>query len=269
MTKCTKRSIFCIVLTLFIFLNSLPTLSLAQSSEGIMVNEGDYLVYQPSSTATYRMYDDRFRLNVTDNSSFPILGTFDTVKQENDEWVPINDSNTVTNVKLLPYIINASNIEESADKCPLEGLNDSRSYLIENWNEDNLKFNQKGEAFADRAEEYFIFTYEYTYEEPNRKPGSTDIDIIKANVTYWWDEEFGVLLKQSIRIDNLNDSSMDGTINCTLIDTSLWSLDTGGGIPGYPIWIVSTSTIVAILFIMNTIVKRSKHTKRYSKEVGF
>ena len=263
----TKKTLSCILISTFILLSASSTISSAQSATGIMVDNGDHVIYDISTTATYRMYGSGGRkilLNVTDNSTFPIKGDYSTVVEEGGEWVTLNKSNSKEDVNLIPYFINSSDI--GPEKCPYEDLdNTSRSYIVENWNEDNLQFNQEGEAYADRADEYFILTFEYKYYEPNRLNDSY-MDHIVATCSYTWDHEFGVLLKQSLQFDNLNDSSMDGTINYTIRETSLWSLQTGGGIPSYPVNVLLPSGLTVIIGIYIVLKKKTNLKSKKSKE---
>ncbi len=260
------RPILCLIITATIFLNGISTIVPVEGAETSDINEGDYFVYEVSSTATYRLYHADGRkllLNVTNNQTFPMKGTLKTVREEDDQWVPLNRSNIVENVTMVPYIINTTNLAPGPENCSYFGLNSSRSYIIENWKEENLLFDQSGEAYADRAEDYLILSLSYSYQALSRDEEGYD-DVV-VGVNYTWDEEYGVLLKQAIWIDNLDDDSMDGNVNYTLIETSLWSLSTGGGIPGYPSLLLSM-TMVCTISVMVYVIKKKNHSTDLKKQ---
>jgi hypothetical protein len=208
------------------------------AAEATSINNGTTITYSTDSTAAYRMYSKTFRITVTDNSTQIIKGYLE-VHQKDDIW-----NNKTEEAKLIPYIMNTTNWAAGPENCPLYGKNESRSLLIEQWLPENLVFDVEGEAYNDVERILTKFSFTYNYTVPNRI-NSSNTDEVTAKWVYKWDKLTGVMLKSEMTIINYNDSSLDGMINTTLTQTSLWGLTTEG-IPGFPTEIVTLASIVTL-----------------------
>ena len=172
-----------------------------------------YMTYNIEASASYRMYANRIKIVVTDATVYPVKGNMFWLEDIDGETVEID---VAKDKKLVPYIIKIDKWEAGVQNGPYWGLNDSQSIFNENWivstekswhNENDLlgvTFGKEG-VYADSERKITILRYNHNYTVDNRLiPGNKDN--VTALNSYYWDQEFGIILKWRITIKNHNDS---------------------------------------------------------------
>ena len=240
----------------FFFMITLLMSSIAGVSQSAEcpLKVGDYVIYGTTSTATYRNYARTFKITVSNNATYPIKGTFALMNGDKE-----NENYTQTNINLEPYVVKTQ-WKSGNQGFPIQNTTESHMRLYwENTTEygSKLQFNVPGGIFADQDRQAVIFEFQHNFTYPNRLDNSTN-DTVHSFITYKWDYEFGILLEQIVEIDNLNDSSLDGTITTRLKETSLWAIAVDE-IDGYPVLTTAILGMGTVSLIMRYIKRRNKH----------
>lgn len=247
-----RSGYYCVILGAIMFMSLFIQLASAQELNEFGVSKSiakdTYMTYNIEASASYRMYANRIKIVVTDPAVYPVKGNMIWI--EGDEEIDVS-----ADKRLVPYIIKVDKWEAGVENGPYWGLNDSQSEFNENWIEsDEVSwFNEndmlgvtfdKEDVYADSERVITVLRYNHNYTVTNRLD-NMKLDNVTALNSYYWDQEFGILLKWRITIKNYNDSSMDGYIRGVLQETSLWALSTEG-IPGYSLEFLLIGSVLGV-----------------------
>ena len=214
-------------------------MTIAETNNAEIPN-GTRAEYESWATAAYRMYMTPFRITVDNNSSYPLIGSI--LLGTNIDEDPFSD-----NIRLEPYFVEPV-WESGAENSPIS--NTTHSVMAASWDNtttSSLNIGVQTGIYSDQERSVVELNYTHTYEtESTLNIGENDTNVM--NASYRWDSIFGVLVEYTIVIDNLNDSSLDGSFGVVLETTTLWGLETDV-IPGYPLAIFLGMTLLGGLYV--------------------
>lgn len=155
-----------------------------------------------------------------------------------------------TSISASYYVLNNDTLTNSWDTCPNNIGNPSE--IRTQWVEPNIS--NISEYYYDVNRD--ALELKYKLEEVLIDIGS-GTNSYNLTVRWLWDKKTGVLLNNSILFENNDHRELNGYVEQYLSETSIWSLDTGGGIPGYSLEILIPTILVGMLFLVVK-VKREK-----------
>lgn len=138
------------------------------------------------------------------------------------------------------YVLNNESLIKDWYNCP-DNIGDP-SEIRKNWAEPYLS--NVSEIFYDVPRSAVSLKYTMTNY-------ILDGDTHNVEISWLWDKKTGVLLNNTMDLDNLDNPALSGRIEHYLTETNLWSLDTSGGIPGYSLPLLLGSTVLLGLIIFS------------------
>lgn len=240
LTKTKKNALRIITISTFMLLIIQSTGVFAQeSSSDNHIAESHWVKYSWETTEAYIPY-----------SASSIYVFIDDISNPDDIIINITRSDDGTNVlnesiSAGYYVVNNNSLIQDWYNCP-DNIGDP-SAIRDNWAEPYLS--NVTELFYDVEREAVLLEYEMD----NYMLGGYEHNV---SVSWLWDKKTGVLLNNTMDLDNLDEPALSGRIEHYLTETSLWSLDTGGGILGYSLPVMMATIVLFGLIVFARI--RSK-----------